>query len=223
MMPQALPCAEAAAAKAVPQKLHARHGERCANFENCGNTLITGRIHGKGMYCDAYACGPRGVAGGITKQRKAEKAARKAEKAARPEKRLSDENAPPQSQPLPRQQRAAVLAEQPRCYLGTCFASALDRDDLPPDTVMYRVEAAFQLGQLSQTRVQERWVTAAEVVASYGRFASKHGLHGEDASLAAEAHWAGPGVLSAQREAVEDSEEEDEDAAADECRARSGG
>ena len=175
------------------------------------------------MYCDAYACGPRGVAGGITKQRKAEKAARKAEKAARPEKRLSDENAPPQSQPLPRQQRAAVLAEQPRCYLGTCFASALDRDDLPPDTVMYRVEAAFQLGQLSQTRVQERWVTAAEVVASYGRFASKHGLHGEDASLAAEAHWAGPGVLSAQREAVEDSEEEDEDAAADECRARSGG
>ena len=118
MMPQALPCAEAAAAKAVPQKLHARHGERCANFENCGNTLTTGRIHGKGMYCDAYACGPRGVAGGITKQRKAEKAARKAEKAARPEKRLSDENAPPQSQPLPRQQRAAVLAERPSRFLG---------------------------------------------------------------------------------------------------------
>ena len=29
--------------------------------------------------------------------------------------------------------------------------------------------------------------------------------------------------MSAQREAVEDSEEEDEDAAADECRAQSGG
>ena len=121
-MPQALPCAEAAAAKAVPQKLHARHGERCANFENCGNTLITGRIHGKGMYCDAYACGPRGVAGGITKQRKAEKAARKAEKAARPEKRLTDENAPPQSQPLPRASSERLCLQSNR---GATLAHAL--------------------------------------------------------------------------------------------------
>ena len=205
-----MPCAEAAAAKAAPKKLHARHGERCANFERCGNTLVTGRIHGKGMYCDAYACGPRGVAGGITKQRKAEKAARKAEEAARPEKQPCDENAPPQAQPLPRQQRAAVLAEQPRRYLGACFASALDRDDLPPDTEMYRVETAFKLGHLSQPRVQERWVTAAEVVASLGRFASKYG---ESASFAAQLSWAGPGQLCHSR-AVEDSEEEDEDAAA---------
>ena len=201
-------CAEAAAAKAVPQKLHARHGERCANFENCGNMLITGRIHGKGMYCDAYACGPRGVAGRITKQRKAEKA-RKAQKVARPEKWSEDENAPPQPHPLPRQQRAATLAERPSRFLGTCFASALDRADLPPDTVMYRVEAAFQLGSLSQQRTQERWVTAAEVVTSLGRFASKYG---EDAGIAVELSWAGP--LCVQRETVQDSEEEAEDAAA---------
>ena len=74
---------------------------------------------------------------------------------------------------------------------------------------MYRVEAAFQLGSLSQQRTQERWVTAAEVVTSLGRFASKYG---EDAGIAVELSWAGP--LCVQRETVQDSEEEAEDAAA---------
>ena len=51
--------------------------------------------------------------------------------------------------------------------------------------------------------------TAAEVVTSLGRFASKYG---EDAGIAVELSWAGP--LCVQRETVQDSEEEAEDAAA---------
>ena len=76
---------------------------------------------------------------------------------------------------------------------------------------MYRVEAAFQLGQLSQPRVQERWVTAAEVVTSMGRHLCNQFAFG-DAGFAAEVVWFGPGKLL--REAVEDSEEEDEDSVA---------
>ena len=95
---------------------------------------------------------------------------------------------------LPRQQRAATLAERPRRFLGTCFASALDRDDLPADTVMYRVEAAFYLGSLPQARTQERWVTTAEVQLSLGDDAS---ARGEDACTAARRGWAGP-VLGVQ-------------------------
>ena len=49
--------------------------------------------------------------------------------------------------------------EKPRRYLGVCYADAIDRDELPSETVMLRVEAFFVGAQ----RVQERWVTAAEV------------------------------------------------------------
>ena len=71
---------EPAAVEERVEKLDPRHGQPCAN-ENCTRTLVTGRIHA-GKFCDANACGPRGLAGEITKVRKAEKAAAKAAKAA---------------------------------------------------------------------------------------------------------------------------------------------
>ena len=73
-------------------KLDPRHGQRCANFENCKRTLVTNKIHA-GEYCDARACGPRGLAGEITKRRKAEKAAKLAQVA-----RAALQPVPPQRQ-----------------------------------------------------------------------------------------------------------------------------
>ena len=55
------------------------------------------------------------------------------------------------------------MAGEPIAILGMCYADALDRDDLPDDAVMYRVEGTFRVGGLSQQRVQQRWVEQAEV------------------------------------------------------------
>ena len=69
-------------------KLHALHGCPCAN-PDCSRLLITNRIHA-GVYCDAYQCGPRGLAGQITAKRKAAKAERGAGAAGRKKRKVRE-------------------------------------------------------------------------------------------------------------------------------------
>lgn len=195
-------------------KLHPMHGQPCAN-DNCTRLLLTDRIHA-GRFCDANACGPRGMAGAITKVRKAEKAAAKAAQAVRKAAKVTSATHPHQAWVLSVRsevdhKQAAVDKHKkmlaPLKVLdvkrvlgnGMCWAEAIcdvtedDPDHDSTGAIMFRVLGTFLWADGTQHE-QERWVPALDAGRAWRRnVEGGQKMPSKDAARqVAERLWAGP-------------------------------
>ena len=183
-------------------KLHANHGKPCAN-PACRQPLVTGKI--RGVICNLHRCKRWHDAAGIKKSYTTKKALAAVDENVHPQQAWADcarSNIAAQPKPRPPRQPAKLVSFQDAKVLGTCFAEALDRDDLEPETVMYYVSGRFRAG--SHERVQSRWMTADDL--DYQR---RMAGRKDTVSFWASLHWEGPNQLEEAEEASEDWHEDE--------------
>ena len=181
-MPTALEAAAVEGDDAPLVKLHANHGKPCAN-PACRQPLVTGKIR----VCNLRA------SGGTTRRHQEvvhdEEGDRGRRRERAPAAGMGRLRALESAQP----KRAAAGSNGATKVLGTCFAEALDRDDLEPETVMYYVSGRFRAG--SHEREQSRWMTPTTLIIK-GGWPSVPGT----VSFWASMHWEGPGQLEEAEE-----------------------